>query len=262
MCMAFYAKNLLAMQESYPEDLEESRKRCLISGFERDKLEGNTKGVVTLCYKPVGLFDFDHVALVFEMFLHESPDAISLRMVHYGINDVCCGFGGTERVWVEGEGTVLFKVHRRRVKRTTGEIIEEKDSAYVRHSSWIISNEDLLKGIEEAETDCTNASIDENAYNIKKKLKKGKDLQERAKLKLELEKLPSEKQYKGPHNCVEYVRRIMNIIGIETKFSWWRPNTPNHLKSLVDNHGDGKYLSPAPDRTGDDLPRYPYEKED
>ncbi|OYZ36269.1 MAG: hypothetical protein B7Y25_07885 [Alphaproteobacteria bacterium 16-39-46] len=239
--------------------------RCLISGFERDKLEGNRKGVVTLCYRKGPGSIFDHVALVFEMFLHESPDAISLRMVHYVRDEDWYELGETEKVMVNTERNVLFKVHRVKIYKSSG-IIEERAPNYVRHSSWIISNEDLLEGLKKADTDSEDTISDQEAVRarekIKYELKKEKNQQKRAKLKLKLERLPSEKKYKGPHTSVEYVQKIMNIIGIETKFSWWWPNTPDHLKWLVDNHGDGKYLSPVPDRMRADLPRYPYGKED
>lgn len=197
-----HSGNLFATYEVDKEDLNLSKKNFLISGAPYEELQQNKKGAITLCFKQQE-GEYDHTSLVFEMFLPTTSDEISLKMIHYGREDDCCGFGGKEKIIIDGHTDTLKKSYKAvKVSNISGNK-EDMPASHKKYASWIVSNDNLLKGLIKAEED-------------------------------------QDKNY-SPGNCVKYVKRIMETVGLrDIDFGWWTTK-PDNLKLLVDSYIKPKY---------------------
>jgi hypothetical protein len=198
-----YSSNVSSMIEHIENDLEISRKAPLISSVPYEKLvqnENNKMGVITLCFAKQKGSSFDHASLVFEMFLPEKQNEISLLMIHYAMGD------GNMKVKVENHIETLKMAHRAVKTTITNNSKTYLPATHKKYASWIISNDTLIKGFNQAKED-TNK--------------------------------------KDSYNCVGYVSKIMRIVGLEVNFGWWSERADN-LKLLVDKHikpePNNKYL--------------------
>lgn len=217
----------LAMDEAYEEDIQASKRKFLISDgkLAEERIRENI-GVMTLCFKAVEgrWVSYDHAALVVEFFENKSPD-ISLRMLHYGREGVCCECipSGREQIYIDGPHNTLRKVYRE--KRTlTEKGVEQVPPSYLRYASWILPNEQLKNAIRSAEKEAKNV------------------------------KLGSPSEY---YNCIKFAARVMRDAGLKEVelgvlskvllgywgFGW-------SLKSLVD-----KNVTPKPDYTQQNMPK-------
>lgn len=198
----FHSGNLFATYEIDENDLNLSKKNFLISGAPYGELQQNKKGTITLCFKQQE-GEYDHTSLVFEMFLPTTSDEISLKMIHYGREDDCCGFGGKEKIIIDGHTDTLKKSYKAvKVSNISGNK-EDMPASHKKYASWIVSNDNLLKGLIKAEED-------------------------------------QDKNY-SPGNCVKYVKRIMETVGLrDIDFGWWITK-PDNLKLLVDSYIKPKY---------------------
>ena len=197
-----HSGNLFATYEVDEEDLKLSKKNFLISGAPYEELKQNKKGAITLCFKQQE-GEYDHTSLVFEMFLPTTSDELSTRMVHYGRNDECCGGGGSQGVMIDSPTDTLKKSYRAvKVSNISGNK-EDIPASHKKYASWIVSNDNLLKGLIKAEEDKDKGN------------------------------------FSG--NCVKYVKRIMETVGLEkVDFGFWTTK-PSNLKLLVDSYIEPKY---------------------
>lgn len=192
----YHSGNVSATHECDENDLQTSKRAALISGVPYEDLNRDRKGVMTLCFrKQEGTYD--HTSLVFEMFTPTTSPEISLKMIHYGQEDDCCGFGGKKRIMIDGHADTLKKVHRAiEVSNVTGDK-KFVPAKYTRYASWIVLNEQLVKGLVQAEED---------------------------------------QKHDNSYNCVKYVAKIMRTVGLNNvDFGWWSTK-PENLKLLVDSH--------------------------
>ena len=174
----FLLSSLIALTICYPgsvsamnhddDDLILSKQRFLISGVPYNGIDTD-KGVMTLCFKKMEklefnwenafdlrtLFSLDHASLVFEYFSPQRPKEIALNMVHFGKEDDCCGFGGVETVKIDSNIDTLKKLYRSVNTSLTRD--EYVPATYTRYASWIISNDELLKGMRQAEKDAPHS---------------------------------------------------------------------------------------------------------
>lgn len=185
------------------KDLELSKRSFLISGAPYEDIKNSNKGVMTLCSKEVKGAIFDHTSLVFEMFLPKNPHETYLTMIHFGREDDCCGFGGTEKIMLDEHSKTLFKI-RGGVEIDPLTYQKQKTPAsYIKYASWIISNDDLIKAF-------TIAREDKNTGY-------------------------------SPGNCTKYIKRIMETAGLENvNFGFWS-TTASNLKILADEYIRPKY---------------------
>jgi len=201
--MMCHSGNLFATYEIDENDLNLSKKSFLISSAPYEELRQNRNGTLTLCFKQPEGGGYDHTSLVFEMFLPTTSDQVSLRMVHYGREDDCCGFGGKEKIMIDNHMDSLKKSYRAmKISNVTADK-EYVTASHKKYASWIVSNENLLKGLIKAQED-------------------------------------QEKNY-SPGNCVKYTKRIMETVGLrDIDFGWWTTK-PDNLKLLVDSYIQPKY---------------------
>ncbi|MBA3814408.1 MAG: hypothetical protein H0X26_07980 [Alphaproteobacteria bacterium] len=206
----FNSGNLFAMLEAYEEDMKESKKSFLISGFPYDK-NNKRNGVMTLCFKkPIGQIqcEYEHPSLVFEMFFSALPNDVSVHMIHYSGDSCCCGWDMSPTI--DDMPPTLINVYRGWTSDMTTEKKLSRPAPYARYASWSLPNEDLIKGY-------TLAFEDIKAHEAK-----------------------SARSY----SRTDYVVRIMKEVGLRNvKFGYWRANSDN-LKILVD-----QYITPRPDCT-------------
>ncbi len=191
------SNNVLAVHEYDENDLQLSKRTSLMSNHPYASLNQEPKkGVMTLCFKKQE-GTYDHTSLVFEMFLPATPNEISLRMIHYGQEDDCCGFGGKKKIMIDNSIDTLKKVYRAVEVSNINNSRSYVPATYTKYASWVISNDELIKGLGQAEQD--------------QKLNKS-------------------------YNCVKYVSRIMRTVGlVNVDFGWWTTK-PDNLKLLVDKH--------------------------
>ncbi len=198
----FYSSNLSGL-EPYEYDLELSKKSFLISGVDfKEKAKGN--GVMTLCFKTqkdlLGLFAYEHAALVFEMFFPRSPKKVSVSMIQYS-GDVK---GSNIQPSIDSHHTALIKSYRGYLyNQCTGEKLY-RPTQCVRYASWALPNKDLLKAY-------TLALNDADAH-------------------------AKDRSLSGSYSSISYVTRIMEKAGLtDTNFGCWRENSDN-LKILVNQY--------------------------
>ena len=220
----FLLSSLIALTICYPgsvsamnhddDDLILSKQRFLISGVPYNGIDTD-KGVMTLCFKKMEklefnwenafdlrtLFSLDHASLVFEYFSPQRPKEIALNMVHFGKEDDCCGFGGVETVKIDSNIDTLKKVYRAVNTSLTRD--EYVPATYTRFESWTLPNDKLVKGYQQAESDVDNLN--------------------------------------GSYNCVEYVSKIMKIVGLQnvefnTGLTKTSLTSSENLRFLVDFH--------------------------
>lgn len=191
-----YSGNLFATYEADEKDLNLSKKSFLVSGSSYEVLKQKKQGALTLCFTKA-----DEASLVFEMFLPKIPNETSLKMIRYSLEDDCCG-GGKSKVIIEGHTDTLKKSYRSvRVSNVSGDK-EYTPASHNKYASWIVSNDDLLKGLIKAEED------QKTNYN--------------------------------PSNGITYVARIMRSVGLDVDFGWWRKK-PSNLKLLVNSYIQPQY---------------------
>jgi len=210
-----YSNSASAMIEHDENDLELSKRSFLISdapynGIDRDK------GVLTLCFKKTeklpfnwdNIFkrqtyvSFDHAALVFEFLTPKNPHEITASMVHYSQEDECLCFKEKEKVNIESTVNTLKKAYRA-VKTSLTQLDEYVPATYTRFESWTLPNDKLVKGYQQAESDVDNLN--------------------------------------GSYNCVEYVSKIMKIVGLQnvefnTGLTKTSLTSSENLRFLVDFH--------------------------
>jgi hypothetical protein len=200
--------NASAMYEHDEEDLKASKKTpTIISSVKYEQLIQQNqakKGIVTLCFAKQKKSVFDHVSLVFEMFHPtKNPNDITLLMIHYaGINDMC---EKNLRPKIETHIDTLKLAHRAIKDSFTSSSKMYVSGPHKKYASWILPNDMLIKGLQQVEKDINEGKS--NAYN-----------------------------------CVQYVCKIMRIVGLKkVNFGWWTERAEN-LKCLVDD-----YIEPKPD---------------
>lgn len=227
----YHSGNVSASYKHSEDDLILSKQSPVISGVPSQKILQENKGVVTLCFKDQKS-TFEHSALVFEMLLPENPEEISLRMVHFGGIDGCCGGGRTD-VIIDEEIDTLKKAYRSikitRTRSTTQVTQEFSSPSYERYASFIVNNESLLNALDTAQKDKENKTV---TYSD-----------------------AGDFFSKDSHNCVSYVTKIMNNIGINIKFGW-SMRTPENLRVLVDKYENSGSISMI---EKENLPKYPYQ---
>lgn len=200
-------------QDKDIEALELSNKSLLISEVPySEKAKGN--GALTLCFKKVKegtIFEYEHAALVFEMVFEPDPHNIYTTMIHYGGETCCWCFGKDMKPLIEDELSTLNKVYRGMTyDRTTGEKKFE-EAEYKRHFSWILPNENLIKG-----------------YNLA---------------------VSDEKEHRSnppffTYSCITYVERIMSEVGISNLDFGAKIHRAENLKLVIIEDAQ-----PKPDRT-------------
>ncbi|MBA3814407.1 MAG: hypothetical protein H0X26_07975 [Alphaproteobacteria bacterium] len=214
----FYSGNLFAMFKADAEDIELSKRSFLISGMSYNEND-RSKGAMTLCFKTIesrfgGIdYQYEHAALVFEMFFPKIDNDVHVQMIHYVYDDG--SFWGRERnrPWIDHTDPTLRNVYR--ACATPHFLSGEKhyqSAKYTRYASWSLPTEDLIKGY--------NLAFDDvNAHEENRELE-------------------------NSYSSITYVKRIMQAVGLKNvDFGWWRENGDN-LKILVD-----QYITPRPDYT-------------
>lgn len=213
--LIYYPTNISAMIVMDQDGLEKSRKSFLISGVPYDENK-KENGVMTLCFKTAngGLgITYKRAALVFEMFLPESPEEVSVHMTHY-----------------IGEMGFLRETNRQPKIETTSATLElirgamkidlvtdEKTylpPTYTRYASWVLPNSTLIDSFKKVKTD-----YEEHQGNP---------------------------MLCDSYNSISYVQRIMDTAGFAVNFGFWIKRSRN-LKILIDN-----YVIPKPDRKNSD----------
>ena len=219
--------NVSASYKHSEEDLELSKRTLLISGALPDNLFQEKKGVVTLCFKDQKS-KYEHSALVFEMLIPEKHDEISLRMIHFGGLDGCCGGGRTD-VIIESEIDTLKKSYRALKVSAIDASEQFTNPSYERYASFVVNNESLINALDTV----------------------GKDQEK----KIITYSDAGDYFSKDSHNCVSYVTKIMKNIGIDINFGW-SMRSPENLKKLVDSYENSGSISMI---KKENLPRYPYQ---
>jgi hypothetical protein len=190
-------------------DLELAKRSFLISGAPYD-VNNISNGVMTLCFTKVeSTFNYEHPALVFEIFHPNSkavqPHEVSVYITDYSGNPNSSG-GSNLSVRVEEDRAPLSKVYRDNSDRSNDLLNRYGSATYQRYASWILPNQDLLKAYKKAVT----------------------------------EQNSNKKNY---GNCVNYVRSIMKLAGLNNTEGMLIKSATN-LKDYVD-----KYIHPHPDYT-------------
>ncbi len=182
-----------SVYEHDQNDLQLSKQTSLMSRHPYASLNQEPKkGVMTLCFK-----EQEKASLVFEVFLPATPNEISLRMIHYGQEDDCCGFGGEKKVMIDSSIDTLKKVYRAVEVSNINNSRSYIPATYTRYASWIISNDRLIQGLVQAEQDQSS---------------------------------------NDSYNSIKYVSKIMKIAGLNNvDFGLWKKKA-NNLKLLVDSH--------------------------
>lgn len=208
-----------AVIRPYPEDLNGPtgyKVRALISNYSFQDLSRQNKGVMTLAFKKLD-GGYEHTALMFEVINPRAPTELTLLMVHYGGDDMCCGRVTEARVDVEPPEGVLTRAYRAQNVSDISGAVAHQDPSYTKYASWILPTASLIKGIQMGEQDSQRLAD-------AKRLGKSADV--------------------GAKHCVNYAAKIMREVGLQkVDFWWWRPNTPSALKELTD-----KYIEPKPSK--------------
>jgi len=180
------------MEEHDEGDYIESKQRSLITGAPYTTLDQDRKGVMTLCFEKG---KSDHASLVFEYFSSKNPHEISLSMVHCWQEDDGSCFKGKKEIRIESRVDTLKKVYRA-VKKSTTESDKYVPATYTRYASWILPNDQLMRGVAQAEEDTTKNES---------------------------------------YSPIGYVSKIMKVAGLNSiDFSFLTSESESNLKDLVD----------------------------